>query len=217
MINALTKRNLVVAGASIVWAMAMVFGSRAMLNYEARPAADGNPPARWPQQSRIVRPPDQPTIVVFAHPHCPCTRATVGELALIMAALPHRVTAFVIFARPKGLDENWEETSLFHDAAAIPGVTVVRDVNSSETDLFQAAASGQTLLYDAGGRLLFSGGITASRGHSGDNAGRAAVVSLVQSGTAAHSRTSVYGCSLRTPDTLAEKGDPSWKRTTQPN
>ena len=38
---------------------------------------------------------------------------------------------------------------------------------------------GQTLLYDAGGTLIFSGGITGSRGHAGDNAGEAALVALL--------------------------------------
>ena len=36
---------------------------------------------------------------------------------------------------------------------------------------FGAETSGQTLLYDRDGRLLFSGGTTGSRGHDGDNAG----------------------------------------------
>jgi hypothetical protein len=45
---------------------------------------------------------------------------------------------------------------------------------------------------------MFSGGITASRGHQGDNAGRAAITSLVLG--EAHGpellRSPVYGCQL---------------------
>jgi hypothetical protein len=48
--------------------------------------------------------------------------------------------------------------------------------------------------------LQFSGGITASRGHSGDNLGRSAVVALVTTGESATNHTSVYGCSLHNPE-----------------
>ena len=36
--------------------------------------------------------------------------------------------------------------------------------------LVHAWTSGETMLYDASGRLVFAGGITGSRGHGGDNA-----------------------------------------------
>lgn len=73
------------------------------------------------------------------------------------------------------------------------------DDNGAEANRFHAATSGQTLLYDAAGRLLFSGGITGSRGHSGDNAGQTAIVSLVNSGAAELTETSVFGCPLFEP------------------
>jgi len=65
-----------------------------------------------------------------------------------------------------------------------------------EARRFGVETSGQTLLYDAGGRLIFSGGITGSRGHAGDNAGEAALVALLTSGQADRRATSVFGCPL---------------------
>jgi hypothetical protein len=56
--------------------------------------------------------------------------------------------------------------------------------------------SGQTVLYDNEGALLFSGGITGARGHAGDNAGRTSLVELLNRGAAGRSRTSVFGCPL---------------------
>ena len=56
--------------------------------------------------------------------------------------------------------------------------------------------SGQTLLYDRRGSLIFSGGITSARGHRGANAGEAALVSLLASGRADRNATSVFGCPL---------------------
>jgi hypothetical protein len=44
---------------------------------------------------------------------------------------------------------------------------------------------------------VFKGGITSSRGHSGDNLGRDAVIDLVTSGVASASSAPVFGCSLQ--------------------
>jgi hypothetical protein len=85
---------------------------------------------------------------------------------------------------------------LWRQAAAIPGVTVHSDDGGVETRRFHAETSGYTVLYDPRGNLLFQGGITSSRGHEGDNAGRTALESLVQGKVFSQVRTSVYGCSL---------------------
>ena len=73
------------------------------------------------------------------------------------------------------------------------------DGDGQEARLFHAVTSGQTVLYDSQGRLLFSGGITASRGHSGDNAGRSAIVSLVNAEVPDRTETLVFGCPLFSP------------------
>jgi hypothetical protein len=65
-----------------------------------------------------------------------------------------------------------------------------------EAGRFGAETSGHTLLYGADGRLLFSGGITASRGHAGENAGESAIIALVNHQTPLRSQTLVFGCSL---------------------
>ena len=116
-----------------------------------------------------------------------------------MAHSQGRLTAYVLFVKPAGFSDEWETTDLWQSAASIPGVTVVIDEEGAEANRFHAATSGQTVLYDAGGRLLFSGGITASRGHYGDNAGQSAIVSLVNSGAADLTETSVFGCPLFDP------------------
>jgi len=58
-------------------------------------------------------------------------------------------------------------------------VTIVTDADGAEANRFGAETSGHTLLFDFGRRLLFSGGITDSRGHTGDNAGESAIVALI--------------------------------------
>jgi hypothetical protein len=188
-----------------LWVAGIAVGMSILLNYENRPARTGTSTDIWPIDSAIQRVPSSPTLVLFAHPHCPCTRASIGELALIMARLRGQLTANVIFIRPKGTEENWEQTDLWRSAASIPGVNVWSDLNGVEASRFHAQASGETMLYSADGRLLFSGGITASRGHSGDNAGRAAIVDLVATGRSKHSRTLVFGCYLQTQSSQQRK------------
>jgi hypothetical protein len=44
--------------------------------------------------------------------------------------------------------------------------------------------------------LLFQGGITASRGHEGENAGENAIVAIVNGRAAPQNKTLVFGCAL---------------------
>ena len=139
------------------------------------------------------------TLVMFAHPQCGCSRASVGELAIIMAH--ENVNASVFFYRPPTESPEWAKTDLWQAAAAIPGVHVFEDPGGHVAQSFGVFTSGQTLLYDSGGHLRFKGGITAFRGHSGDNAGRSAITALLQGGalpaTGLPVTTPVFGCSLR--------------------
>lgn len=143
-------------------------------------------------------------MLVFAHPRCPCSRATLGELAVLMAQAHGRVQAHVWFYRPENLPPGWEKTDLWHSAAAIPGVSVACDVGGAEARHFHARVSGQTLLYAADGRCRFSGGITAARGHSGDNGGRSAVLALLDHAAMESVTAPVFGCALFEMETAPE-------------
>jgi hypothetical protein len=190
------------AAFGVFWLIAVAGGMRGLWSYENTPGVAGDPPANWPAESSIPRAAGLPTIVVMGHPKCPCTRATIGELALLMARLHNQAKAIVVFVRPQGTPDGWDDTDLRRSAAEIPGVTVMTDLDEVEADRFNAQVSGQTMLYDTRGKLLFSGGITSARGHTGDNAGRSSIVSFVTVGTAENSRTPVFGCALRTPKSL---------------
>ncbi|MBV9470625.1 MAG: hypothetical protein JOZ57_15405 [Abitibacteriaceae bacterium] len=116
-----------------------------------------------------------------------------------MAHCQGKVTAYVLFFKPKGFADTWAKTDLWQSAAAIPGVTVMCDEDNQEAQRFHAETSGQTMLFDNAGHLLFSGGITGSRGHFGDNVGLSNIESLLTSGKAERNKTLVFGCSLRDP------------------
>jgi hypothetical protein len=195
-----TIGTLAMAAFGLVWLAIVGLGQRAMLNYDYIAAPPSAPPAKWPANSNIPRTAGLPTIVLMAHPRCPCTRATIEELALLMTRVHGQASAAVVFVRPPGVPEDWEKTDLWRSARRIPGVTVISDTDGLEAARFGAQASGQTLFYSASGDLQFSGGITASRGHSGDNLGRSSLVALVTTGESATNHTSVYGCSLQNPE-----------------
>jgi hypothetical protein len=183
----------------LAWAGTAVFGGHALLKYENSPGKVGQVTSAWPAYSQVQLATDRPTLVMAAHPQCPCTRASVAELAQLMAHVQGKVQAYVLFYSPRDSSADWQNTDLRRTAAQIPGVTVLSDVDGAEAQRLGAETSGHTFLFDPSGHLLFNGGITASRGHSGDNAGESAIVSLIDNRTSARTKTFVFGCSLKTP------------------
>jgi hypothetical protein len=190
-----------------VWLLAAVTGLSVLWRFDNAPGVGANAPARWPAGSVLARASGRPTLVLLAHPQCSCTLASLEELREALARAQAEPKTYVLFLKPEGFADGWEQTDSWRLAVSIPGVTVVGDDSGREAGRFGAATSGQTLLFDADGALLFSGGITSARGHAGDNAGRAELVSLLNRGRSSRARmldsgqphrdaTSVFGCPL---------------------
>jgi len=178
------------------WMLLVCGGLGVLVSFENSPGAAESPAMRWPTDSRIGRVENRATLVMLAHPRCPCTRASLRELELLMARLPGLLTAHVLFVEPAGAPADWEKSDLWDQAAAIRDVHAAWDIGGVEASRFRGYTSGQVVVYSAQGGLLFSGGITASRGHSGDNAGRSAIVSALTTVFAGPARAFVFGCSL---------------------
>lgn len=178
------------------WLIAIATGLGLLLKYNTTPGRTAQVPSQWPE-TRLSRAADRPTLVMVAHPRCPCTRASIGELARIMARARGKLAAYVLFVKPKESGSDWDVTDLQRSAENIPGVAVLSDPDGVEASRFGAETSGHTLLFGADGRLLFSGGITAARGHSGDNPGEDIVISLVNNAISKRKNTFVFGCALK--------------------
>ena len=190
-------KRLVLVGAGVLWFAALAAAVTILLDYDHTPGAiTHRAPASWPPETSVARVGGRPTLIMVVHPKCPCSRASVAELAVLLAQAPRTITTHVLFHTPEGASDDWNRTDLWSAAAAIPGVVVRTDQHGAEARRFGIATSGHTLLYDGDGRLQFTGGITASRGHQGDNAGRSAVLALLQQRPAERRETSVFGCSL---------------------
>jgi hypothetical protein len=150
----------------------------------------------FPAGSAIALSAHEPTLILFVHPLCPCTHASFHELENLLAEVPGKVSVVIVFTVPKGLPSDWKGGDLWQSAVALSGVRLTSDRDGVESRRFSVAGSGHCLLYSPSGALLFSGGITASRGHDGENPGRLALVSLITTGHAAINKTPVFGCSL---------------------
>ena len=183
-----------------LWAIAVSAGLFAVYYHEHSPSVNAAAPARWQEAGKLVRSETKPTLLVFLHPHCPCSRATVSELEKLTARTRESLSVGVIFLHPDEVPPDWHQTALCNQAFRIPGVRLIDDVCCRVTQQFGVSTSGQALLYGVAGDLLFCGGLTSSRGHAGDNPGCDAIMDAVRGKRmTSHTGTevcAVYGCPL---------------------
>ena len=145
----------------------------------------------------------RPSLIIAAHPSCPCTRATFNELDRILAApdLTGHVDADVVVLFAGSPKRDRVADDLRSRAEAMKGVRVIDDPKQEIAKGLGAHTSGTVLFYDAKGALKFSGGITPSRGHEGDNAGADSIHKLLAASKDSVRSTPVYGCSLTSKPT----------------
>lgn len=182
-----------------VWLAAVLAGFGAFEAYKATPGDVGPTPSHALLLREMAAAGGRPVLLLFVHPQCPCSQASLAELAEILARCPAQVTAEVVFVRPEGLPEDWEQGPLRSTAASIPGVRIRSDPGGSLARQLGVKTSGHVVLADATGVLLFSGGITRARGHAADNTGRRAVLALLEGQSAGPREVPVFGCPLFAP------------------
>lgn len=134
-------------------------------------------------------------LVVFLHPRCPCSRATLFELAGLAERAGGRLAVRAYIFTPTAGGAEWSAVDMWKALAAIPSAVAVSDVDGAVARRFGALTSGQSYLYAADGRLLYSGGLTGGRGHVGPNAGASAVAALLDSAVSSGVISApVFGC-----------------------
>jgi hypothetical protein len=179
-----------------VWLLGVVAGLLLLLHYESAPGPVLAPVAHWPTDSSTTQGSNEFSLIMLAHPRCPCTRASIDELAHLMVHCQGKARAHVLFFKPGDAPTDWEQTDLWRSAAAIPGVQVAVDIDGKEAKRLGAATSGHVLLFGPNGQCHYSGGITGSRGHPGDNLGRSAVLSRLRGESSDVTELPVFGCLL---------------------
>jgi len=181
------------------WCAAVLVGFGILAQYSAIPGPAGRPVKHWPVETSISRSENRDTLILFLHPRCPCSSASLEEFNRLIAQAPAALEPHVVFVRPAGLPPKWEQTDLWSAAGAMPGVEVIVDNEGVEARRFGATTSGTAVLFDCSGGQLFFGGITGARGHAGDNPGKSAVLSAISSGSAEPFSPPVFGCPLFDP------------------
>lgn len=180
----------------LIWIALSASGFTALNYFSQSPGTHGSTPAIWPPQSQIQLALDQPTLIFFAHPKCSCTRASLNELISLISKSKNPFVTKIVFYEPPESNEGWHQTNLWKTANSIPNVDVIMDFSGREAQLFDVKTSGHTVFYSQTGHLLFSGGITASRGHEGDNVGKSSLLELLKGNFQSTRFTQTFGCNL---------------------
>ena len=183
--------------ALIAWISVVSTGISLMAIHGVQPSDAGDPSARWPATSSMQPNIARPMLLIFLHPRCPCSVASLVELEHLLTPLQGKVVTRAILYRPEGASNDWGGIPVPESIAAMRDVEVVRDPGGLEARRFGVRSSGHVLLFDPDGTLLFSGGITPARGHEGDSIGRDTIASLIvgkiRSGLCL---APVYGCPI---------------------
>jgi hypothetical protein len=172
-------------------------GFYALLKFDATPAWQHYAPAHWPETPGISFPTGRPALLVFLHPLCPCSRATLNELDGVLSRLPRTALPEIqLFFVRSTKNPHWNGGELWDRAMRIPNAVRRWDTGGRIALRFGARSSGATLLYGKNKDLLFQGGITGSRGHEGDNLGASRLLDALETGRRAATVSQVFGCAL---------------------
>ena len=189
--------------AVVLWSAAVVAGIQRIWAYEGTPGEETSVPASWPDSALVSVDRERATLMMFVHPLCACTRASLTELRAALDRMEGSPSVWIVLLSPHGMVEDWGKR-IAEIAARIPEATIVTDLEGTAADKFGASTSGHVVLYDRGGGLMFSGGITAGRGHVGDNSGRRGLVAAIQSGGDSAHEHPIFGCGLDDPEPLRQ-------------
>lgn len=180
-----------------VWATSVSIGLMGLALYANSPGKPAIPPERWPDTSQLSLHPEHPTLLFFVHPRCFCTRSSTRELETVISRNEGRLFVQAVVVQPRDPDKQWRATPLVRHLEQLPESNLRVDTEGKETRTFGVSTSGQVLVYSPEGRLLFSGGVTGARGHSGHNLGIATLNETLSLGEPGSSKCcDVYGCPL---------------------
>jgi hypothetical protein len=177
------------------WGVLIAAGFVVLEVYAAAPGARGRSLPDWPQDCMIPFDGRHPTLLIFLHPLCPCSSASVDELREIVGRCGDRVKLHAVLLHTISLEKEGAGV-IERSLADVPGMTIWPDEKGALARCFGVLTSGHVLLYDPSGRLTFSGGITASRGHRGDNFGRSALLAAILGDPSDRDSVPVFGCPL---------------------
>jgi hypothetical protein len=143
--------------ACLLWVAVVVTGFAAMEHYAITPGVTSESPLQWPSESAIAQDAQLPTMLMFAHPRCPCTRSSLEELNRTIASCPGKMKTTIVFTIPEDGGVEWTESDLVRAARESPNLAVALDRGGKEAVRFGMYTSGNVLLYTPEGALLYNG------------------------------------------------------------
>jgi hypothetical protein len=183
------------------WAVAVSAYWGWLATYSYTPGTQQAPPDLRRVSLPLARHGDGYTLLLAVHPQCPCSRASIAELARLASRFRDRLTCILFVYFPRGQTDDWLTTSAIEMARQLPQTQLKIDVDGRRARQFGMNTSGATILYSPQGELEFWGGITPSRGHQGDNIGADAIAAVLVGKQPLHRSVPVYGCKI-----LSESG-----------
>ena len=187
-----------------VWFSALLLCFTGLWWYKTRPGEVGYSLSQWPERAGLKLGETPFTLVLFLHPKCDCSEASVYELRHVVKDAGTKLDTQVVFYFPEKFNEQWAHSSLWDKVSLFPSVLAIPDKGGKTAYLFGARTSGETYLFNSAGRLLFHGGITESRGHIGDSPGRRSIASIVGGQQVSDVKTKPFGCSLFSAKEIAQ-------------
>jgi hypothetical protein len=190
----MSTSQIAIGGALLTWLTVISAGMTYLAYYDQRAGEQQTAPA-------FIAPLAMPAagkqrLLMFVHPRCPCSAASLREFERLMARCHDQIDATVYFICPADEPDAWVHGRLWDLAQSIPGTTRQVDAGGQLSKQFGATTSGTIVLYDQAGHLKYQGGITVARGHEGDSRGKDALFALARGETQAAAQCPVYGCPL---------------------
>ncbi len=189
------RRQFALFTAAMLWLSGIAYGAQLWMAHAHNPGAIAPLARQWPTASQLAPDQQHGTLVFFAHPHCPCTRAGFAKLDEALAALPLKPAIYVVLSSD-GSPTEVQQSANRRRAEAIEGVQAHIDHQGIEAGRFGAATSGFVLYYDAAGRLRFAGGLTAERGGEEPSEYESSLVQAIRNPEFPLVSTPVFGCGL---------------------
>lgn len=192
----------------VVWLMAAAVGWYSVERYEfaTTDALVTRAVEHWPADTKLDCSADRSTLVLFLHPKCPCSRATLAEMDRVLATSGkpaiEQTRLIVVATVPPNADDSWRETSTLGQARALPNAEVFIDHDGREAARFGATTSGIVMFFDARGTRRYAGGITITRGHQGRSAGGDVIQALVRGEPVKPKSMPAFGCRLCLPEVV---------------
>ena len=188
----------------------IVMGMWSLTDYASRPGQSGNVVHDWDQVAPVLAgtiQADESTakLMMFYHPHCPCTQSAVWNLRQLISKSPATVRLHAIAYCPADRADDWIESSLTDSLRMTQNSSVTIDRDGAISKRLGAMTSGHVLLYDTRGKLSFSGGITSRRAHEGGCDSLNDLLDKLRAPSMTFDSWPVYGCPIVVDDAIPDE------------